>query len=145
MLVVGYLSFAAGAWWENRHRASDLESHLFRRGEARKSTGDWGSIAIYTSDATATFGTSSLLTAELEFLPGKRLQPPHQHANEEFQYVIEGTGTWSVNGQEIPLQAGDLLYTKPWDWHGIANTGTTPLRFFVFKWISQGAAAPAPK
>ena len=67
-------------------------------------------------------------------LKQKRPQPPHQHADEEFQYVIEGEGTWSLNGKEQPLKAGDLMYTRPWDWHGIRNSGDRPLRFVVFKY-----------
>jgi mannose-6-phosphate isomerase-like protein (cupin superfamily) len=78
-----------------------------------------------------------MLTAELEFLPGKQLQPPHRHEQEEFQYVIEGSGTWHLNGQDIPLQKGDLMYAKPGDLHGIANTGKEPLRFLVVKWNSK--------
>lgn len=137
------LSFAAGAAWENHRAAADLESHIYREADARKSTGDWGSIRIYTPDTTTTHGTDSMLTAELEFLPGKRLQPPHQHEQEEFQYVIEGTGTWFLNGKETPIKPGDLMYAKPWDMHGISNTSDQPLRFFVFKWTSKGVEKPA--
>jgi mannose-6-phosphate isomerase-like protein (cupin superfamily) len=48
--------------------------------------------------------------------------------------VIEGSGTWSLNGKEVPVQAGDLMYSKPGDLHGIRNSGGRPMRFFVFKW-----------
>lgn len=114
-----------------------LDSHIFREATARPSKGDWGSIRIYTNDATTTQGTASMLTAELEFLPGKRLQPPHRHPEEEWQYVIAGHGTWTLHDQEIPLEPGDLMYAKPGDLHGIANTSTEPLRFLVVKWKSR--------
>lgn len=116
------LSFAAGAAWENHRAAADLESHIYREADARKSTGDWGSIRIYTPDTTTTHGTDSMLTAELEFLPGKRLQPPHQHEQEEFQYVIEGTGTWFLNGQETPIKPGDPCMRNP----GTCTASPTP-------------------
>lgn len=138
VLLTAAVSFAAGAAFEHPAQSAPLVSCILRSADARKSTGDWGSIKVYTPDATVTAGTRSLLTAELEFLPGKRLQPPHQHPNEELQYVISGTGTWHLNGQDIPLEPGDLMYAKPGDLHGIANSGTEPLRFFVVKWISQG-------
>jgi quercetin dioxygenase-like cupin family protein len=136
------LAFAAGAAFEKSAHPAPLESCILRKADAKKSSGAWGSIALYTRDETVTAGTDSLLTAELEFLPGQQLQPPHQHPNEECQYVISGTGTWFLNGKEIPLETGDLMYTKPGDLHGIKNTGTEPLRFFVFKWISRGEAKP---
>jgi mannose-6-phosphate isomerase-like protein (cupin superfamily) len=114
-----------------------LESHIFRESTARKSTGDWGFIRIYTPDVTMTQGTDSMLTAELEFLPGERLQPPHRHPEEEWQYVISGHGTWTLHDEEIPLQPGDLMYAKPGDLHGIANTSSEPLKFLVVKWRSR--------
>jgi mannose-6-phosphate isomerase-like protein (cupin superfamily) len=143
LLLVAAASFAAGASWD-RHQAqtAPLESRVIRQAEAKKSTGTWGSIAIYTAEGTPTTGTSSMLTAELEFLPGQQLQPPHRHVNEEFQYVISGSGTWHLNGADIPLEKGDLMYAKPGDLHGIRNTGAEPLRFLVVKWISKGAPNP---
>lgn len=137
------LSFCAGALWAQKPVPPPLESHVWKAGDARLASGEWGSIALYTEDGQPSFGATSVLTAQLEFLPGKRLQPPHQHAEEEFQYVIEGSGTWSLNGVEQPLAAGDLMYSKPWDWHGIRNSGDTPLRFFVFKWKARGVPEPA--
>jgi mannose-6-phosphate isomerase-like protein (cupin superfamily) len=144
-LLTAAVAFAAGAAVERTVQPAPLESCIIRRADVKKSTGDWGSIRVYTKDSTATVGTDSMLTAELEFLPGKRLQPPHLHPNEEFQFVISGTGTWHLNGKDIPLEAGDLMYARPGDLHGIANTGTEPLRFFVVKWISKGATPPAVK
>jgi quercetin dioxygenase-like cupin family protein len=131
--------FFAGALWANKPEKAPLESHIWSAGDARTSKGAWGSISIYTEDGQPSQGTSSVLTAELTFLAGKQLQPPHQHADEEFQYVIEGSGTWSLNGKEYPLKAGDLMYSKPMDWHGIRNSSDAPMRFFVFKWKARSA------
>src|SRR5688572_2725362 len=86
------LSFSAGSIWTNAS-ADDLVSHIYGRSEVKKSTGGWGSIWMYTNEETKTYGTESMLTAVLEFLPGKQLQPPHQHTNEEFTYIIDGGGT----------------------------------------------------
>jgi mannose-6-phosphate isomerase-like protein (cupin superfamily) len=144
--LIAAVSSYAGALWAQQSARPALDSRIWSAGDARVSKGSWGSIAIYTEDGQPSFGTNSVLTAELEFLPGKQLQPPHPHADEEFQYVIEGAGTWSLNGREFPLKKGDLMYSKPWDWHGIRNSGDQPLRFFVFKWKAKGvpeAAKPA--
>jgi quercetin dioxygenase-like cupin family protein len=140
--VIAVFAFAAGALWAESGKAP-LDSRIFAAGDARTSKGSWGQIRLYTEEGTPSFGTRSVLTAELEFLPGQQLQPPHQHADEEFQYVIEGEGTWSLNGEERPLRAGDLMYTRPWDWHGIRNSGDKPLRFFVFKFQARGVPEPA--
>ena len=142
-LVTSVFSFAGGVIWSQKKPAGDIESHIYKRDETKKSTGGWGSIYMYTNDSVSTYGTESMLTAVLEFLPGKQLQPPQQHVNEEFQYIIEGSGTWFLNGKETPIKKGDLMYAKPWDMHGISNTGTDTLKFFVMKWISKGVKKPA--
>jgi hypothetical protein len=85
-------SFFAGALWAQKPGKPMLDSHIWSATDARTSKGSWGSISIYTEDGQPSRGTTSVLTAELTFLPGKQLQPPHQHADEEFQYVIEGLG-----------------------------------------------------
>jgi len=123
-----------------------LASVILARAEARLAGGDWGTIRLYTEDGTPTVDESSLLTAELEFKPGQQLQPPHQHAEEELQYVIAGVGTWFLNGVETPIQPGDLMYAKPWDWHGISNVNSdTQLRFLVVKWrVRDSAVAGTP-
>ena len=148
LVLLTVAAFSAGALWaQNEDKSKQrpmLDSHIWSFGDARTSKGEWGEIHLYTEDAQPTAGTESVLTASLTFLPGKQLQPPHQHADEEFQYVIEGEGTWSLNGMEQPLKTGDLMYSKPWDWHGIRNSGDKPLRFFVFKFRPRVTPAGSP-
>lgn len=132
-------SFIAGNLWAEISQSKIIESQIIHQKNANTSSGDWGSISIYTNDQTETYGTENMLTAMLEFHPGKQLQPPHQHTEEEFTYIVEGSGTWSLNGVESTIQPGDLLYAKPGDMHGIANTTDKPLKFFVVKWHSRGA------
>ncbi len=43
-----------------------------------------------------------------EVPPGRRAWPYHYHsANEEAIYVLEGSGTLRVNGEEVPVFEGD--------------------------------------
>lgn len=137
-------SFAMGTIWEKVQK-KDLESKIYKQAEVKKSTGSWGSIYVYTNDQTITYGTKNMLTAVLEFLPGEQLQPPHQHAEEEYSFIISGSGTWSLNGVESEIKKGDLMYAKPWDWHGIKNTSKDTLQFFVMKWNNKGIELPELK
>lgn len=137
-------AFFAGIFWQNNKNTiatstptEGLSTQVYRQQDATKSSGDWGSILIYTNDQTETYGTQNMLTAVLEFLPGKQLQDPHQHSEEEFTYIIEGTGIWDLDGVESPVQPGDLLYARPGDMHGIKNTGADTLKFFVVKWHNK--------
>lgn len=141
LLLICIGSFAAGTFWQKTQQDA-IESNIYKQAKVKKSTGDWGSIYMYTDDQTTTYGTNSMLTAVLEFLPGKQLQPPHQHPEEEFSFIISGSGTWSLNGVESQITKGDLMYAKPGDWHGIKNTGKDTLQFFVMKWSNKGVELP---
>ena len=109
--------------------------------EAKRENFDWGTL--YTYYEGESYGTRDGLTAVAVIKPGREIHPPHQHAEEEYLMVVEGRGTWSLNGRESPAKAGDIQYAAPWDTHGIKNTGRTPLRFVVWKWNSKGVAPTA--
>ena len=64
-------------------------------------------------------------------------EAPHTHVDEEFIYVTEGGGTWSLDGKTYPAKAGDVLYSAPNVSHGLKNTTGTPLKWFVVKWRSK--------
>jgi quercetin dioxygenase-like cupin family protein len=98
-------------------------------------SGAWGEFHKHYGGPTS--ATAEVLAGYLDLKPGQEPHPPHAHVDEEFLYLVEGSGSWFVNGKTIPAKAGDVLYTAPNDLHGIKNTGTTPLRFFVAKWRSK--------
>lgn len=135
------LSFLLG--WGLNQTFNSLETKVISEEKANQMHEDWGKLIIYTDEAsTSTYGTEHMLTAVAEIKPGMEIHPPHQHTAEEFMYVIEGNGTWYINGEEFPAEPGDVLYAHPWDWHGLTNTGNTPLRFFVVKWDNKGMPLP---
>ena len=102
---------------------------------------DWGELRLCHM-AAETYGTKDTLVGYVILNPGKENHPPHQHAEEEFMEITEGEGTWHLNGKDVPAKKGDVVYTSPWDFHGLTNTGSKPLTFFVVKWGSKGLKAP---
>ena len=111
--------------------------------EAKREDADWGTL--YTYYEGESHGTRDALAAVAVIKPGREIHPPHRHAEEEYLMVMEGRGTWHLNGREQPARPGDMQYAAPWDVHGVKNTGRTPLRFVVWKWNSKGVppmAAP---
>ncbi len=101
----------------------------------------WGEIRRYFTGETA--ATKDLLIAAVVVKPGMAVHKAHRHAEEEYLYIVEGTGTWKVDGKESPLKKGDVLYAEPWAFHGLTNTGTEPLTFFVVKYNGKGVQPPA--
>ena len=62
----------------------------------------------------------------LHALPGKG-PGPHRHPYDEVQFVREGRGTWTVNGETFEAGAGDILVIKAGEVHSFRNTGDVPL------------------
>jgi mannose-6-phosphate isomerase-like protein (cupin superfamily) len=109
---------------------------------AQVTPADWGELRAYFEGETYTL--RDVLTGTVTLKPGQEPHPPHQHAEEEYLVIVEGTGQWHLDGKDFAAAKGDTIYTEPWVIHGIRNTGTTPLTFVVFKWNAKGVA-PRPE
>lgn len=69
-----------------------------------------------------------------ELPPDCRSWPYHYHyANEEAIYVLEGTGTLRLSGDELAISSGDYI-ALPSDVgaHQVINTSSAPLRYLCF-------------
>ena len=66
--------------------------------------------------------------------PGMSPHPPHQHPEEEFMVISEGTGEISVEGNVTRVSPGSMMYCAGGHLHGIVNTGSKPLLFYFYKW-----------
>lgn len=83
----------------------------------------------------AAAGSQKLGCSLIEIPPDCRSWPYHYHyANEEAIYVLEGTGTLRLNGEEIVISQGNYiaLLTGKIGAHQVINTGTKPLRYLCF-------------
>ena len=129
------LSFAAGVVVSSE-RSGAQPSAIVSRADSKREDFAWGSL--YTYYEGESYGTKDGLTAVAVIKPGQEIHPPHEHAEEEYLMVVEGSGTWHLNGKDSPAKAGDIQYSAPWDVHGIKNTGSTPLTFVVWKWNNKG-------
>jgi quercetin dioxygenase-like cupin family protein len=74
--------------------------------------------------------------------------PPHTHPNEEMVIVKEGTLQAHVNGREIVVPAGGVLFFASMQPHAVQNIGDTPATYYVINWASPGTKPrkkiPAP-
>jgi mannose-6-phosphate isomerase-like protein (cupin superfamily) len=66
--------------------------------------------------------------------PGMTPHPPHQHPEEEFMVITEGSGEIVLDGKTYPVRPGAMMYCAANKTHGIVNTGKTPLLFYFYKW-----------
>jgi mannose-6-phosphate isomerase-like protein (cupin superfamily) len=117
-----------------------LRSQVVRWDDARSNRADWGQMRRYFTGET--FATKDVLAAVAVVEPGKAVHRAHRHAQEEYLLVVEGSGTWSLDGKESPARRGDVLYVEPWVYHGLTNTGDTRLVFAVIRYNGKGVEPP---
>jgi XRE family transcriptional regulator, regulator of sulfur utilization len=63
---------------------------------------------------------------------------PHTHPNEEMVIVKEGTLQAHVNGKEVVVGPGSVLFYASMQPHAVQNIGDTPATYFVINWASPG-------
>ena len=119
---------------------ADLKSQIIRFDDAPADVADWGEIRRYFTGKT--HATKDVLVAVAVIEPGKTIHKTHRHANEEYLAVVKGSGTWTLKDKESPAKPGDILYVAPWVYHGITNTGDTPLIFLVIRYNGKGLPVP---
>ena len=70
--------------------------------------------------------------------PRTASHPPHTHPNEEMVIVREGTLQAHVNGKEVVVGPGSVLFYASMQPHAVQNIGDTPATYFVINWASPG-------
>ncbi len=68
--------------------------------------------------------------------PGMSPHPPHQHPEEEFMLIAQGTGEILVDGQTCQVGPGSMMYCAGNRMHGITNTGREKMLFYFWKWLA---------
>ena len=76
------------------------------------------------------FGNARGNAAEMVIPPGGAEGDTRNrhHGADQWLFVVDGTGTATVNGKRYPLRAGSLMLIEAGDRHEIRNTGKDPLR-----------------
>lgn len=97
--------------------------------ESGDSLGSGGEFHIYLDAETRPRARAAF--AKFDLGPGGAL-PAHRHERtEEISYFVAGQGVVEVfedgERQEVPVRAGHVWYVPPGAWHGLRNTGETPL------------------
>lgn len=73
------------------------------------------------SSATIVLGAQCLMPGEVA--------RAHRHTPAAIRFVVKGTpGAYTVvDGEPMPMEAGDLITTPSWSWHDHYNEGTEPV------------------
>lgn len=117
------------------------DSDVKSASDVKSDVAEWGEFLPYFSHQTHGLKESLVGVAKID--AGEEVHPPHRHADEEYLMVTSGRGEWYVNGITFKAEKGDILYAKPWEYHGIKAAKDSPLEFVVFKFSARGMEVPA--
>jgi quercetin dioxygenase-like cupin family protein len=82
-------------------------------------------------DADTGLGSNILSMNEAYLEPGQGVEE-HQHRDaEEVFFILSGQGVMLVDGQPVPLTAGNLLLIEPGERHLLSNNGADLLTFIT--------------
>jgi quercetin dioxygenase-like cupin family protein len=98
--------------------------------------------AVWRADkmGKSTIFSSARLLVGLNAFEAGQSHALHAHAGLDKVYqVIEGEGTFLLEGRELPARAGDLLVAPDGVPHGVRNTG--PGRLLVLAILAPGPSA----
>ncbi|MGF3021859.1 cupin domain-containing protein [Methylobacterium aquaticum] len=71
--------------------------------------------------------TASIYLGMQLLLPGETA-PAHVHTPSAVRIIVEGEGGFTVvDGEKMPMQAGDLVLTPGGEWHDHGHEGTAPV------------------
>src|SRR5215471_16201934 len=102
--------------------------------DARLTVEEVGEHRVYFEGATDQL--KFMIAGSLLLKAGMSPHPPHQHPEEEFMLVTEGSGEIFCDGKTTRVGPGAMMYCAAGKFHSITNTGTTPMLFYYYKWLS---------
>lgn len=112
--------------------APRLPNATYAEHQAKLTKEPFGDLRIYFDGPTDQLKT--MTAGSLRLKAGMTPHEPHQHPEEEFMVVTEGTGEISMEGKITKVGPGSMMYCAANKLHGIVNTGKTPLLFYFYKW-----------
>jgi uncharacterized cupin superfamily protein len=117
------------------------QSHVVSESEMEWTEHSHGQKFAYKRKSLSSASGGEKLGCSLyEVPPGRRAWPYHYHlANEEAIYVLEGSGTLRLGGEEIPVSRGDYiaLTAGAGGAHQLVNSSEAVLRYLCFSTMSE--------
>lgn len=120
------------AFWAAPNGLPKLPNGVVAAAGAKLTKEPFGDLRIFFEGKTDQ--VKSMTAGSLLLKAGMSPHAPHQHPEEEFMVITEGTGEIVVDGKNTKVGPGSMMYCAANKSHGIVNTGKTPLLFYFYKW-----------
>lgn len=91
----------------------------------------FGSVRWWTLLSADQTPTNTMTCGITEIGPRQATTPMiHKHTQAEIYHILSGEGVVTIDGREYPVSQGATVFIPGSLAHGVANTGSEPLRFF---------------
>lgn len=94
----------------------------------------WNKNSLFKStQLSRALGMARSIVVHVTLPPGKESFVPHTHEREEeWIYILSGSGTADIDGSAVPVGSGDFMgFTTPSVVHHLRNTGSTDLCYLM--------------
>ena len=92
--------------------------------KVEKMAGGAGHVLIQPITEGEELGAHCNMFSEVTLEAGCEIGYHEHHGETETYYITQGSGIYSDNGNEFPVEAGDVTFCKDGDAHGLTNTGS---------------------
>ena len=113
-----------------------LDSTAWKWEDMQPKKTDVGELRSVVREPTRTLDELEMHITTLN--PHVSSHAPHTHPNEEMVIVREGTLQAHVNGKEVVVGPGSVLFFASMQPHAVKNVGDVPATYFVINWASPG-------
>ena len=113
-----------------------LDSTAWKWEDMQVKKTDVGELRSVVREPTRTLDELEMHVTTLN--PRTASHAPHTHPNEEMVIVREGTLQAHVNGKEVVVGPGSVLFFASMQPHAVQNIGDAPATYFVINWASPG-------
>ena len=112
---------------------SDLQPRLMRTTELvdLESGAERRVLTMVNPGMRPLAGATHTLVASLQLILPGEVAPAHRHTMAALRFIIQGQGGYTVvEGEKVPMGAGDLILTPNWTWHDHGSEGDGPMIWF---------------
>jgi XRE family transcriptional regulator, regulator of sulfur utilization len=134
-LIASSITLACASIAQEPGKLLDSTAWKWQDMQAKKT--DVGELRSVVREPTRTLDELEMHITTLN--PRTASHAPHTHPNEEMVIVREGTLQAHVNGKEIVVGPGSVLFFASMQPHAVQNIGDVPATYFVINWASPGS------
>jgi gentisate 1,2-dioxygenase len=109
-------------------RSQDLDRLLDKIGAKLKLEAGGQRRTIRLTNPGLPYGTTPTFWASIQYILPGEIATGHRHAATALRYIMQGEGVDTiVEGEQYPINEGDLVLTPSWMWHDHEHKGSEPM------------------